>query len=201
MGAATPNAASPPTSLSSAPLALDLSCQRVQIRPVEAGDIGDLLEVNGDPEVTKFLPYETWKGPQDGQAWLERVQAMAATGTGQQLVIVSKAAARTVGSLLLFRYDAGSARAELGYVLKRSCWGQGLMHEALAAVISHCFGDMALQRLEAEANPANLASNATLCRLGFSCEGRLRQRWVAKGRRYDTNFYGLLRDEWRGAGT
>jgi ribosomal-protein-alanine N-acetyltransferase len=181
------------------PLALTLSCQRVDIRPVQAGDIGDLLEVNRDPEVTKFLPYETWKGLDDGHAWLERVQAIASTGTGQQLVLVSKATARAIGSLLLFRYDAGSARAELGYVLKRSCWGQGLMVEALGGVISHCFDSLALQRLEAEANPDNLASNATLRRLGFSCEGRLRQRWVAKGRRYDTHFYGLLRDEWRAA--
>ncbi|MGE5089371.1 MAG: GNAT family N-acetyltransferase [Candidatus Levyibacteriota bacterium] len=43
---------------------------RLTLRPVVASDIADLLEVNGDPEVTRFLPYPTWKSTQDGAEWL-----------------------------------------------------------------------------------------------------------------------------------
>ena len=104
--------------------------------------------------------------------------------------------AKVLGSGLLFKFDAGSARVELGYVLGRPYWRQGLATEALRAVCSQVFGAMALRRIEAEVNPANTASNALLLRLGFVLEGRLRQRWVAKGQAYDTNVYGCLGADW-----
>ena len=56
---------------------------------------------------------------------------------------------------------------------------------------------MGLRRLEAEVNPANSASVKVLRALGFTQEGCLRKRWVAKGNApYDTHFFGLLAEEW-----
>jgi RimJ/RimL family protein N-acetyltransferase len=71
-----------------------------------------------------------------------------------------------------------------------------MMREALSALITCAFDAYSLRRLEAEVDPQNLPSNRLLSKLGFTNEGLLRQRWAAKGRRYDTNFYGLLREEW-----
>ena len=67
--------------------------------------------------------------------------------------------------------------------------------EALSTLITYAFETCELRRLEAEVNPDNLASNQLLLRLGFTLEGVLRKRWVAKGNADDTNIYGLLRDE------
>ena len=58
------------------------------------------------------------------------------------------------------------------------------------------FGALGVRRIEAEVQPDNLASNALLRALGFVYEGTLRQRWVAKGRAYDTHIYGCLAPEW-----
>ena len=52
------------------------------------------------------------------------------------------------------------------------------------------------RRMEVEARPENVASNALLLSLGFTHEGRLRQRWTAKGETYDTNIYGCLFEDW-----
>lgn len=154
--------------------------------------------MNGDPEVTRFLPYASWKSEEDAQAWLARMQALAETGTGRQFVISLNASGKVIGTVLLFRFDAGSARAELGYVLGRAHWGQGLMEEALRAFCGHLFTAAGLRRLEAEVDPANEPSNALLARLGFVREGRLRKRWVGKdGAAYDTNIYGALAEEWK----
>ncbi len=170
---------------------------RLALRPVHRDDLRDLLEVNGDPEVTRFLPYPAWKSVDDGAAWLERMNALASTGTGQQLVVVRTADSKVIGTVLLFRYDEGSARLELGYVLGRQYWRQGLMREALAATCGHAFSAMGIRRIEAEVNPANGASGTLLQSLGFAREGRLRQRWVSRGEAYDTDFYGLLAQDWR----
>lgn len=169
-----------------------LHTPRLQLPPVAEAHLDDLLRMNGDDAVTQYLPYATWATRADGQAWLARMQTLQATGTAQQRVLQRLDDGRVIGSLLLFRHDAGSRRIELGYALARDAWGQGFMREAVQAASAHAFGALALRRIEAEVNPDNVASCALLARLGFTLEGRLRQRWTAKGRSHDTNLYGLL---------
>ncbi|MEP6873923.1 MAG: GNAT family N-acetyltransferase [Burkholderiales bacterium] len=170
---------------------------RLRLRIVEEADIPALLGINGDDEVTRFLPYPTWRSVADGQAWFARYRALIASTTALQFVVIEKASDSIIGTCLLFRHEPASERMELGYVLGRAHWGQGLMREALSALISHAFTACGLRRLEAEVNPDNAASDTLLRRLGFSHEGVLRKRWAAKGVVYDVNVYGLLSDEWQ----
>jgi ribosomal-protein-alanine N-acetyltransferase len=174
-----------------------VSSPRLTLRPVTERDLPDLLEINGDPEVTRFLPYATWQSLDDGVAWLRRMEVLASCGSGQQLVVVRNADSKVVGTLLLFRVDEPSGRLELGYVLGRQHWKQGLMREALESICAHAFSAMSVRRIEAEVNPANTASNRLLQRVGFTMEGTLRKRWVAKGLAYDSNFYGYLVEDWQ----
>ena len=174
-----------------------LETPRLRVRVFQESDLADLAVVNGDDETTRFLPYATWQTPEDAQAWHHRIRAMVLAGTGVQMVLEERASGRVIGACVVFRHEEASARAELGYVLGRAQWGLGFMHEALTPVITHAYEAWQLRRLEAEVNPRNLPSVGLLRKLGFTCEGRLRQRWAAKGQIYDTNIYGLLRGEWR----
>lgn len=178
------------------PTITHIESRRLGLRPVEAADLSDLMEVNGDPKVTRFLPYAAWRSPQDGEAWLARMEALAATGTGRQLVVVRRSEPKVLGTMLLFRHDEGSARVELGYALGRAHWRQGIMREAIEVACSHAFGALGIRRIEAEVNPDNAASCRLLAGVGFVLEGRLRKRWVAKGEAHDTNVYGCLAEEW-----
>lgn len=174
----------------------DLDTPRLRIREVTDADLPDLMAVNGDPDVTRFLPYATWSTPEDGISWLNRMRALQTAGTALQLVVQDKGDGQAIGTVLLFKLDEPSARVELGYALARAHWGQGLMNEALCAVIGHCFGAAGIRRIEAEVKPENTASCRLLAALGFVLEGRARQRWVTKGQAYDTDLYGLLAPEW-----
>ena len=174
-----------------------IATPRLVIRAVAEPDLDDLLAINGDPEVTRFLPYETWKDVAAGRAWLERMRKLEAAGMALQLVAARADDGRVVASCLLFNYDAGSARAELGYVLARDHWRGGWMREALESLLDHAFGPMALRRLEASVNPVNTASHGLLMRLGFEMEGIRRERWMEKGRPADSAMYGLLARDWQ----
>ncbi len=175
----------------------ELQTKRLLIRPVESSDLAALMAVNGDAEVTRYLPYDTWAQAEDASTWFARMQGLRQAGSGQQMVIVRREDAQLIGTLLLFAFDAASARLELGYVLGRAHWRCGYAREALHAVCSQAFGALGLRRLEAQVQPANIASNRLLQDLGFVLEGTLRQRWVAKGQAYDVNFYGCLAAQWR----
>lgn len=177
------------------PAVSTIETERLRLVPVTSAHLGDLLAVNGDDEVTRFLPYASWPSLEAGHAWLSRMEALAAAGTGQQLVLVRRVDGKAVGTLLFFRHEEVSRRLELGYALARACWHQGLMREAVAAACEHAFTAMGVRRIEAEVNPANHASCTLLSKIGFVLEGRLRQRWAAKGIVYDTHLYGLLAAE------
>ena len=175
-----------------------IETERLVLRLVAESDLPALLQVNASDEVTALLPYATWRSIADAEAWLQRMNGLQATGLALQFVIAGKSTGQAIGTCLLFRFEAGSARVELGYVLGRAHWGQGLMREALEALIGCAFGSMGLRRVEAEVDTRNGPSARLLQRLGFVKEGVLRERWVAKGQTKDVEMYGLLAREWPG---
>lgn len=179
--------------------ALAITTHRLTIRPVSRDDLADILEINGDDEVTAFLPYTTWQTPEDGINWLVRMEKLVAAETANQWVIVRRTDQKILGTVLLFNFNEASGRVELGYVLGRPHWQKGYAKEALAALCQHVFTHLGMRRIEAEVNTKNIASNSLLLRLGFLREGCLRQRWVAKGVAYDTHIYACLADEWLSA--
>ena len=179
------------------PLITQINAPRLHLRPVAAADLPALMHINGDDQVTQFLPYASWTKLEDAQAWLQRMDTLAQSGESRQLVIVRNEDSTILGTVLLFRYEEGSARSEIGYVLGREHWRHGYAREALVAVLAHAFGDMAIRRIEAQVNTANTASNALLLAIGFKHEGLLRQRWVDKGAGRDVHFYGCLAGEWK----
>lgn len=61
--------------------------------------------------------------------------------------------------------------AFLGYAGVAGRTGRGYMTEALALVLEHAFGELALHRLEANIQPGNTASIALARRCGFTKEG------------------------------
>jgi RimJ/RimL family protein N-acetyltransferase len=148
-----------------------IETSRVRVRPLALADLEPLMAVNGDPEVTKFLPYKTWQSLDDARAWHDRMRGFEAAGGTIQMVIARRADDVAIGTCLIFRHDEAARSAELGFVLGRAYWRTGIMGEAMEALVAQAFGPMGLQRLVAVVEPNNAASAALLRRLGFVGEG------------------------------
>jgi [ribosomal protein S5]-alanine N-acetyltransferase len=178
-------------------LSSSVDSERLVVRLVEPRDLPGLLVVHADDEVTRFLPYETWRSMDDAEAWFVRIMGLHDLGRSRQFVMIERDGERPVGAVVLFNPDAANRRAEVGYVLGRADWGRGLAREALDALLPRAFDDLDLRRIEASVDPRNVASHRLLLALGFVHEGRLRARSVMKGEPVDSNVYGLLRGELR----
>ena len=113
---------------------------RVRIRRLDPGDLEPLMAVNGDPEVTRFLPYKTWESLDDAVAWYDRMRGIEAAGAAIQMVIARRSDDVAIGTCLIFRHDETARSAELGYVLARSHWRTGIMAEAMEALVAYAFG-------------------------------------------------------------
>ena len=64
------------------------------------------------------------------------------------------------------------------------------------SVLEYSFGELGLNRLEADLDPLNAASVKAVARLGFVEEGLLRERWLVSGQVSDSLIAGLLRADW-----
>jgi len=102
---------------------------------------------------------------------------------------------RVVGTCGYNLWVQTSRRGLLGFDLARDCWRQGIMTEALTAVLQFGFGAMSLNRAEAIVLVANEASHGLLTRLGFQREGILREYEYLKGRPLDMVMFSLLRSD------
>jgi len=88
--------------------------------------------------------------------------------------------------------DLANRRAEIGFMLNRDYWRQGLMYQALEAVITFAFDTLKLHRIEADTDPGNTGSLALLEKLGFEREGLFRERWFVNGKWDDSVMLALL---------
>ncbi len=102
--------------------------------------------------------------------------------------------AGTCGYKVLSPYDQ---RGEIGYDLARAYWGQGIMREALQAVIAYSFTQLDLNRIQAYVLTENARSIGLLRRLHFETEGVLREYRRFKGEFSDWVLMALLKKDWQ----
>lgn len=85
---------------------------------------------------------------------------------------------------------------EIGYTLHPDYWKQGLMTEAVTALVELAFTLLDLHKVEIACFDYNQASCRIAERLGFTLEAAIRDRRDALGNRCADLRYGLLKSEW-----
>ncbi|WP_298442119.1 GNAT family protein [uncultured Ferrimonas sp.] len=169
---------------------------RCRLRPVQRCDASALMPLYSDVEAMRYWSCPPFTKLTQAQHLVDRGVSAWQSDDSMMWLIKQGSTGQIVGTLSVFALSAQNRRAEVGYMLSRSMWGQGLMSEALGAIVHLCFADMGLNRLEADIDPNNGGSARLLQRLGFQHEGRLRQRWVVDGVKSDSDLYGLLKSDW-----
>lgn len=88
-------------------------------------------------------------------------------------------------------------RAEIGYDLVDDSFKQnGLMSEALQAIIPYGFNKMNLHRIEAFVGLENIPSLKLMDKFGFTKEGLLRQHYRKNGTIEDSLVFSLLKSDY-----
>lgn len=147
--------------------------ERLTLRPPRLEDAPAIFAAYAsDPEVTRYL---TWR-PHRTEAETERFVAgcvAAWLAEGRRPWVVTRLGEDSPVGMIELRLEA--CRAEVGYVLARHAWGQGLMTEAARAVVSLALAEPAIYRAWAVCDAENAASARVLQKVGMEFEGRLRR--------------------------
>jgi ribosomal-protein-alanine N-acetyltransferase len=173
-----------------------LETRRLRLRPLRGDDAEALHEAYADPQVMhqwSLPPSADLSETRERLAWSLKADPQAHAGWA----LVQPATDRLIGLINYHHREARHRRLEIGYLLARAHWGQGLMREAMAAVLDHCFGSFSVHRVEAMVAPDNMASRQLLQSLGFVCESEALRDRLKVGDSYRTmTMYGLLAPDW-----
>jgi RimJ/RimL family protein N-acetyltransferase len=173
-----------------------LRAPRLTLRTLTDADVADVLAVFSDPLVLRC-----WDGPllttqQDAVDYIERIRYGFRRHELLQWGIADRPTDAIIGTCTLTNLSTLHGRAEIGFALRQTRWGQGLGSEAVRGVIDFAFAELGLHRLEADVDPRNMRSLRLLERLGFRREGHLRERYYMNGERQDAVMLAMLRTEW-----
>lgn len=147
-----------------------------------------------DSEVTKYL---TWTAHKDVDVtksiianWVESYQK----DDYYQWMIVLKETGEPIGSLMASCVGRAPA-AHIGYCIGKKWWHQGIMTEALRAVIRYLFDEVGFQRIEAMHDPNNPHSGAVMRKCGMTYEGTHRQSDRNNQGICDASYYAILHND------
>ncbi|MBS0410491.1 MAG: GNAT family N-acetyltransferase [Proteobacteria bacterium] len=135
-----------------------LRTARLVLRPARPGDLLALHAIFTDAEAMAYWSTPPHRDLATTQAWLE---SMLAADPAESCDFIVERDGRVIGKAGCWRLP------EVGYILARDQWGQGLAREALEAVVAHVFAAHPLAALIADVDPRNARSLALLKGLGF----------------------------------
>ena len=173
-----------------------LETPRLLLRPLALDDADFILRHFSDPLVAQYLLDEDPFKTREQAVELIEVYQSPADSNYNRWGVVYKANGEIIGTLGFHRWDTRRHHAEIGYDLTPRYWGQGLMVEAVRAALGYGFGRLQLNRVEAFVYVENPQSSRVLEKLGFKCEGVLREYFYLNDQYYDHAIYSLLRREW-----
>ena len=150
-----------------------------------------------DPEVTKYLTWPTHSNTTASEmvigSWLQEYER----DNYYQWMIVLKEIGEPIGSISVVRQNDHVQEAEIGYCIGSRWWHQGIMTEALAAVIEYLFTEVGMNRVAARHDPNNPHSGGVMRKCGMKYEGTHRACDRNNQGICDAAQYAIMRSEWQ----
>ncbi len=148
---------------------------RLELRKPSLADVASLFATyTGDAEVTRYLTWQPHSSIQQTERFVAACIKAWEESKRFSWTLHYKGQDAAIG-MLEIRMDGH--KAEVGYVLGRSFWGQGLMTEALVQVLEWLRGQPQIYRVWAVCDVENDASGRVLEKAGMRHEGVL-HRWL-----------------------
>lgn len=185
-----------------------LETDRLLLRRLTAADEDDLVLLDSDPEVMRFLTggVPTPRAEIRDQV-LPRLLAYYSQGNDFGFwAAVERLTGAFIGWFHFRPHPGGTAvdgsdgpGIELGYRLRRAAWGKGYATEGCRALIRKGFAELGVERIYAETMTVNQASRRVMEKSGLSYVRTFHQDWpdAIPGSEHGEVEYALTRAEWR----
>lgn len=178
-----------------------LETERLVLRRFTEADVGNLFDLDGDPEVMRFLtggkstPRDVIENETLPRflAYYERSERFGFWAA------IEKSAGAFLGWFAFHPPEGGgSDEVELGYRLEKSSWGKGYATEGSRALIRKGFTELGVQRVVAKTMAVNTASRRVMERTGLTLERTFYRDWPdpIEGAEHGEVEYALRKADW-----
>ena len=174
-----------------------LETERLILRRFETGDAEAMFRNwASDPDVTRFLTWPAHSGIDASKAVLEEwISSYSQKNYYQWAIVLKEHGCGPIGSISAVQINDDIAIVHIGYCLGKNWWHQGIMSEALIAVMDFFFDKVGANRIESRHDPRNPHSGMVMKKCGMKYEGTLRSSDRNNQGICDASWYALLRSE------
>ncbi|MFY7758058.1 MAG: GNAT family N-acetyltransferase [Flavobacterium stagni] len=169
-----------------------LTTSRLILRRVRESDWPELLALRGDKNVMLYIPRPLVTTKEEAIEHFNMIDSKIEENLGINWAITRKGEDKLLGVLGHYRLQPENFRSEIGYMLLPEAHGQGIVPEAVTAILKYGFEHMQLHSVEAVIDPENAASEKVLQKLGFVKEAHILENEYFDGRFWDTVIYSML---------
>ncbi|MBR5932173.1 MAG: GNAT family N-acetyltransferase [Lachnospiraceae bacterium] len=149
-----------------------------------------------DPEVTTYLTWPAHDSVEVSKSVLEDwVSSYSKMYYYQWAIVLKDHGNDPIGSIAAVSMNDDIDMIHIGYCLGKTWWNQGIMSEALKAVMAFFFDTVEANRIESRHDPRNPHSGMVMKKCGMKYEGTLRSSDRNNQGICDACWYALLRSE------
>lgn len=178
----------------------EIQTPRLNLKEITPDDYKRVLAIFSDPMVVKFYDIQPIADQAEALRLIEGFAAWFKLGQAIRWGIWHSQTNQLIGTCCFDQIHPKFRRVNLGYNLATKFWGHGYASEACQAIIDLAFNEglkTAVNRIQAITIPENVKSEMVLKRLGFQCEGLLREYGYWEGRPWDMNMFCLTKSDWK----
>jgi RimJ/RimL family protein N-acetyltransferase len=177
-----------------------LETDRLVLRRFTEADVDNLVELDGDPAVMRFL---TGGKPTPRAVIENRIMPSMLRryelGPAGYWAAEDRASGAFLGWMSLVPdAQGGTDEVELGYRLRASSWGRGYATEGSLALVDKAFTEFGTQRVWAETMAVNAASRRVMTKAGLGYLRTDHRHWddPIDGAEHGEVIYELRRADW-----
>jgi ribosomal-protein-alanine N-acetyltransferase len=179
-----------------------LQTERLSLREFQPTDAQAVFDSFSQAKVTKYINRGPMQSIQEAEELVEIRTSLFQRGFGVRWAITTiDDPTKFIGSCGCYKLDRSNRSMEIGYDLHPDYWRQGIMTEAVMAMINFAYSAaffFHLNRIEALTYVDHSASIGLLKKLGFKEEGIRREAGFWENQYHDLKSFSLLRRDWKG---
>ncbi len=171
----------------------EIKTKRLLLRRMTDADVPELLFLRSNEKVMQFIGREKTQSIEEAIAFVQRINTgVDANESIMWAITLAEKPDTMIGTICFWNILKDHYRAEVGYVLHPGFWSQGIMKEALMAVVDFGFNEMKLHSIAGHINPENAVSGIVLEKCGFVKEAYFKEDFYFRGKFSDTAVYSLI---------
>ncbi len=168
-----------------------LETERFLLKPVEESDLQELLELQWDKSLMKFMNFK----PLSIENQKEWIKTLGKNNLAFSVFFKNEQKAELIGLATLNQIDHIHQRASWGLKLKSGIQGKGVGFEISLILLHFGFSNLNLRKIHGDSVSDNIGSLKMCDNIGLRQEGVLIDHYFQNGKFRNVTLVGILKEE------